>query len=85
MIQLKAEIKQVMAEMGQLKAEMGQLRQKDNANLSPSWPIYAYIDPFGHKLIHSSLKLIDSGPEWTHLGDRLTHLSLFTLLSSKLT
>ena len=37
MIQLKAEIKQVMA-------EMGQLRQKDNANLSPSWPIYAYID-----------------------------------------
>ena len=44
MIQLKAEIKQVMAEMGQLKAEMGQLRQKDDANFSPSWPIYAYID-----------------------------------------
>ena len=44
MIQLKAEIQQVMAEMGQLKAEMGQLRQKDDANFSPSWPIYAYID-----------------------------------------
>ena len=85
MVQLRAEIKQVRAEMGQLKAEMGQLRQKDNANLSLSWPIYTYIDPFGHKLIHSSPKLIDSGPEWTHIGYRLTHLSLFTLLSSKLT
>ena len=68
-----------------LQLVMGQPRQKDNGNLSSCWPIYAYINPFGYKLIHSSLKLIDSGPEWTHLGDRLTHLSLFTLLSSKLT
>ena len=84
-LQLRAEIKQVRAGKGQHKAEMGKFGQKRHANLSPCWPIYACVDPFGHKLIHSSPKLIDSGPEWTHIGYRLTHLSLFTLLSSKST